>query len=76
LILKQKAARWNGDGEIRGILEELTASVPGTPTVGRFSAQGSQKLLAHGFDRAAIARKKLPYERLDQITVDILTGVR
>jgi xylose isomerase len=76
LILKQKAARWNGDGEIRGILEELGASVPGSPTIGKYSPQGSQKLSAHSFDRAAIARKKLPYERLDQLTIDILAGVR
>ena len=76
LILKQKAARWNSDGEIRGILEEITTSVPGTPAVGKFSAQGSQKLLAYSFNRAAIARKKLRYERLDQLTVDILAGVR
>jgi hypothetical protein len=47
-----------------------------TPTVGEFSEQGSEKLLAHSFDRAAIARKKPPYERLDQLTVDILAGVR
>ena len=46
------------------------------PTVGKFSAQGSQKLLAHTFDRATISHKKLPYERLDQLTVDILTSVR
>src|SRR5579871_5836881 len=76
LILKQKAVRWNADGEILGILKEIEASAPGTPPVGQFSAQGSQRLLAHGFDRAAIARKKLPYERLDQLTIDILTGVR
>jgi len=28
------------------------------------------------FDKEAILRKCLPYERLDQLTVDILTGVR
>jgi hypothetical protein len=33
-------------------------------------------LLNHVFDRDAMARKKLPYERLDQFTVDILLGVR
>jgi xylose isomerase len=76
LILKQKAARWNGDGEIREILEEIAASTPDVPNVGRYSPEGSQKLLTHKFDRAAIARKKLPYERLDQLTIDILAGVR
>src|ERR1700757_3956852 len=76
LILKQKAARWNGDGEIRRILEEIAANVPGTPTVGKFTAQRSQTLLAHSFDREAIMKKRLPYEHLDQLTIDILTGTR
>ncbi len=76
LILKQKASRWNGDGEIRAILEEISAMVPGTPAVGKYSTQGLETLLAHHFDRKAIARKKLPYERLDQLTIDILAGVR
>jgi hypothetical protein len=35
-----------------------------------------QSLLAHNFDKDAMLRKRLPYERLDQLTVDILAGVR
>jgi hypothetical protein len=33
-------------------------------------------LLAHNFDKDAIMKKRLPYERLDQLTIDILTGAR
>jgi hypothetical protein len=31
-------------------------------------------LLQHAFDRGALAKKRLPYERLDQLTVDLLLG--
>jgi len=33
-------------------------------------------LLAHVFDKDAICKKRLPYERLDQLTVDLLAGLR
>jgi hypothetical protein len=33
-------------------------------------------LLAHTFDKDTILKKKLPYERLDQLTIDVLAGVR
>jgi hypothetical protein len=32
-------------------------------------------LLAHNFNKDAIMRKRLPYERLDQLTIDVLLGV-
>jgi len=33
-------------------------------------------LLSHVFDKNAMMKKRLPYERLDQLTIDILTGTR
>jgi xylose isomerase len=33
-------------------------------------------LLGYNFDRAAMASQGLKYERLDQLTIDILLGVR
>ena len=76
LILKEKAEQWNADEEIQSILSQISAATDGTPAVGKFSKQGAAALLAHTFDKDAIMRKVLPYERLDQITVDILTGTR
>ena len=75
LVLKEKAARWNRNPEIQAILAELTQSRAGVPPVGRYSQAGARTLLAHEFDKDAILRKRLPYERLDQLTIDILTGV-
>ena len=76
LILKEKAARWNADVEIQSILKEISAATPGIPKAGAYSAKGSTALLSHTFDKDAIMRKRLPYERLDQLTVDTLLGVR
>ena len=76
LILKEKAVRWNSDREIQAILKEICAACPQTPTVGTYSRQGSASLLSHVFDKEAILKKRLPYELLDQLTVDVLLGVR
>lgn len=76
LILKEKAARWNTDKEIKSILAEISKASLGTPAVNRYSKDNAKALLTYIFDRDAILKKRLPYERLDQLTVDILTGVR
>jgi xylose isomerase len=76
LLLKDKAARWNADPEIQAILKEIAADRPGVPTVGQYSEAHAKTLLAHAFDRAKICKRRLPYERLDQLTVEILLGVR
>ncbi|PYX42974.1 MAG: xylose isomerase [Acidobacteria bacterium] len=76
LLLKQKAAQWNADREIQAILQEVSRPTPETPCIANYSSQGSRALLAHAFNRASIAKKRLPYERLDQLTVDILVGAR
>jgi xylose isomerase len=76
LILKDKAARWNADAEIKAILAELSELGNGAPSVGKFTKEGAQALLGYHFDRAAMASQGLKYERLDQLTIDILLGVR
>ncbi len=76
LILKEKAEAWNADKEIAAILAEISAAPEGTPSLGQYSKKNAANLLAHVFDKDAILKKRLPYERLDQLTIDILTGVR
>ena len=76
LILKDKAARWNADKEIQGILRDLSKAPKSTPAVGKFSKKGAQALLGHDFDKDTILKKRLPYERLDQLTIEVLLGVR
>ncbi len=76
LILKEKAQQWNEDGEIQAILQEISSGPKTVPAVGRYTSAGSAKLLAHSFNKDAMLRKRLPYERLDQLTMDILLGAR
>lgn len=76
LILKEKARRWNEDREIRSVLEAVSAGPQKNGDISRFSKKNAASLLDRVFDREEIARKRLPYERLDQLTIDILTGVR
>jgi xylose isomerase len=76
LILKEKAIRWSADAEIQGILRELSANGNGIPKLGNYSKENALQLLTHAFDKDAILKKRLPYERLDQLTIDVLLGVR
>lgn len=76
LIFKEKARRWNADREIQALLKEISTAPNGAPKWGRYSPKSRAALLAHNFDKDAMLKKKLPYERLDQLTVDILAGVR
>jgi len=76
LILREKAWRWNADKEIRTILHEISNTRNRAPQPGHYSKQRTGAVLDHAFDRCAIAKKRWPYERLDQLTVDILVGTR
>lgn len=74
LILKDKAEIWNKHAGIQEILAEIDETNREN-LIGKFSAESSSKLLATNFDRAELASKGLKYERLDQLTMDILFGV-
>jgi xylose isomerase len=76
LMLKDRGARWNADGEIQALVAETrTTGRPG-PSLGRYSTAHRDELLAHAFDRRALAARGLQYERLDQLTMEVLLGVR
>jgi len=77
LILKEKAAQFNADKEIQALLAEINQDDPSLAGFfGKYSAAKANGLKAHAFDRAAIASRGLQYERLDQLTIDIITGTR
>lgn len=77
LILKEKTARWNADQEIQSLLAEINAD-DGTMEgyFGSYTAEKAAALKSQPFDRDGLASRGLPYERLDQLTVDLLLGVR
>jgi xylose isomerase len=76
LILKEKAARWNADAEIQALV--TAAHQPGQPipAMGTYSAARRDALLGTQIDRHALAARGLGYERLDQLTMEVLLGVR
>jgi xylose isomerase len=77
LILKEKAARWNTDPEIQALLEEIEADDGSTDAFkGAYSPQKAIALKAAHFDRLALGARGLGYERLDQLTNELLLGVR
>src|SRR5207248_2283873 len=78
LILKEKVARFNADSEIQGILRALTADTDGVwPTVSDgYSREAARKVGDFQIDREAYGRKGLGYEKLDQLTTEVLLGVR
>lgn len=72
LILKDKAEQWNANREIQSILKELSPNQDSSSKLTRFSKANVSALLARTFNKEAISRKRLQYERLDQLTIDIL----
>jgi len=77
LIMKEKAAQFNADAEIQAILKEVNADDGSmAPYFGRYNQQKAKALKAASFDRLALGQRGLKYERLDQLTIDLLLGVR
>jgi xylose isomerase len=77
LILKEKAAQFNADHEIQALLAEIHADDGSMdPYPGKYSPEKAAALKEQYFERAAIGRGGLSYERLDQLTVDLLLGAR
>ncbi|MEM7336823.1 MAG: xylose isomerase [Chloroflexota bacterium] len=77
LILKEKAEQFNADSEIQALLAEISAD-DGSMDVftGEYSSDKASSLKSYSFDRGALGERGQPYERLDQLTVELLLGVR
>jgi xylose isomerase len=79
LILKEKVARFNADAEVQGMLNELKSrggAAGGGGARRRFSPEGARDLKAREFDLDAMRSLGYAYERLDQLTMEILLGAR
>ena len=75
LILRERGRQWRADAEIQALVAELGHDHD-VPALSKYSTQHRHMLLATPFDRVSIARKGLGYERLDQLTMELLLGVR
>jgi xylose isomerase len=77
LILKEKARQFREDREIQGLLAEIRTGDPiDTALLAPYSPAAAGKLLSRTFDRSRLASRPLRYEKLDQLTVELLLGVR
>jgi xylose isomerase len=77
LMLKEKAAQFNADKEIQAILGEINKSDPAMEKFfGKYSTGKAAALKTQPFDRNLISSRGLQYERLDQLTIDLLLGMR
>jgi len=74
LILKEKARLFAHDTEIQALLAEIRSDAENI--VGKFSRAEADALKTRAFDREQLASRRLPYERLDQLVIDLLLGVR
>ncbi len=77
LIIKEKGKQWNQDKEIQALLAEVNSDKENiSPMLGAFSPEKATNLKSKVFDRIALGARGLAYERLDQLTIDLLLGVR
>jgi len=77
MILADKANRWNADKEIQSLRKEINVQDGALASLTKtYSSARAKKLLAAPLDRMKLAEARLPYERLDQLTMELLMGIR
>jgi xylose isomerase len=76
-ILKAKVRRFQEDKDIQGLLAEIRHdSGPAKELLGTYSSEQAARLKTLTFDIEAMARPGLRYEKLDQLLIELLLGVR
>ncbi len=73
-ILADKAKQFSADKDIQALLAEIRGAQPAS--LSSSHAERAEKIKITTFDLGAMSRKKLPYERLDQLVLELLMGVR
>ncbi len=77
LIMKEKARKFNADPEIQGLLKEINRVNPELKDVeGKYSPEKMKNLKNFQFDRVGLGSIGLKYEKLDQLTNEVILGVR
>jgi xylose isomerase len=76
LILKDKARRFREDAEIQALLAQIRGGGGAAPPDERYTAARAAALGRRHFDRQMLQQRSLPYERLDQLVVELLLGAR
>ena len=76
LILKERAARWNADAEIKALLAEINSPSMQGPTVGAYATDHWRSCWLSTSTDQCSPPSGCPYELLDQLTIEVLLGVR
>jgi len=76
LILKDKARRFASDPEIQAALVDASVPELAQPTVGAYSAASASALRADPGDPDKLAKRGYGNERLDQLVMELLMGMR
>ncbi|GEM83354.1 MAG: xylose isomerase [Meiothermus sp.] len=77
LILKEKARQFNQDKEIQALIKAYKVQDAELSKLTRkFSKRNAEALKARKFNRGMLAERGPGLERLDQLTVELLMGVR
>jgi xylose isomerase len=76
LILRAKAKRFAEDAEIQAALEAAGANELAQPSVGPYSRDAAGALLSETMDPAALALRGYHNDKLDQLVMELLMGVR
>jgi xylose isomerase len=75
-LMAERAKKWNADPEIKAILADLAKSDEPDWAGGKYTPEKGTALKAKAFDRVALGARGLNYERLDQLTIEVLLGAR
>ena len=76
LALKERAAAWASDADIRRAEEEAKVPELARETVGAYSREKVDELLAEQHDLDALGARECRNERVDQLAIDLILGLR
>jgi xylose isomerase len=77
LLLKEKARQFGEDSEIQAIIAELESDDEELNALRRsYSTENAEKLKGMDFNPDALGNRPCRHERLDQLTVELLMGLR
>ena len=76
LILKEKVAQFDADPDIQSLLRDLAERGAKAGARYKFSKELASSIKDEQFDLPAMRDHGYAYERLDQLTMEILFGVR
>ncbi|MFN2520770.1 MAG: xylose isomerase [Candidatus Limnocylindria bacterium] len=76
LVLREKVRRWNEDPDIQQLVAALEVTDAEVAPLLAWSPAHAAALKDRAFDPDALASRRFSYQRLDQLTFDLLAGVR